>query len=207
MLNARNLICTLIMAPLVGTIELALAQDTTSKVKAKAPSPLSRPYHELETQYGFSQEVLDTSAGAIKGKMRTHLQGINLRYVYNRPTKNLRYVRTYGVDFGYGNLRGKAVAPVEDEVKGQSWMSLTLTPGLEYRSTSQTRVGAVLPITYRSISWKVKAPFEVEDKPFSIGAGILMTQQVGSRSGFIVSVTRQHHWTSTVWAFGWQYRL
>jgi len=195
-----RLLCTILA---VTTSHSALANT----VRAKANEVLSRPTNDLEASLSFSQEVFDTVDTGQKAEMRTQSRAVHLRYNHNRPWSRVRYVTTYGLDFAFGTLSGRADDPIEDEVKQQAWMSGAFVPGIEYRSSLQTSVGVVLPLTYRSISWKVKPPFSVEDKNFSVGIGFHLIQQIFSRSSFILEIVRQHQWDSTVYSLGFQYRL
>jgi hypothetical protein len=177
----------------------------SSSSSSKSSEALSRPYSELSTFFSLSQEQFEATSGADATHLRAQTQGIHLGYAYLRPLRSIRWITVYGTDVGMGVLSGQS--ETQDEVKRQNWISFSFRPGIEYRSSVQSRVGLFLPLTYRSVTWKVDEGFEVKEKKFSVGAGLIFQQQVTSKSSFLISVAHEHQWESTTWTLAYVYKL
>jgi hypothetical protein len=183
-------------------VPLAHAQKTRTK-----QHPLRKPYYQVNTSYHLWQETIDATTGPTSGEVLTQFHGFRVGASYNKPRKSVRWVESYSLDLGLGIAKGKATAPLIDEIKDQPWFSVAFTPGMVYRTTSKSELAFVLPVTYRMVQWDLQEPFELSDKAFSVGLGGVYIQRFNLKSSLAISVVHQHMWNATVWSIGWQHAI
>ena len=157
----------------------------------------------------LGQEAIRVRGVADRATMEAQLQGLSFTGVYSVPFGRSRWSRLYGAELGLGTVKGRAQgADVNDEVKGQLFVGLTLLPGLSLITSPVSRVAVTLPLTYRRIQWKVGSGFNPDrDASFSVGAGGVFEMRFSIRSSLIVSATYYHAWQSTSLGLAYQRRL
>ena len=159
----------------------------------------------------LSQESIPVQGAAERASMETQFQGLGVSGVYSFPFGRSRWSRLYAAELGAGVAKGKANGvEVNDEVKGQPFLSVGLAPGLTYITSPVSRVGLMLPLVIRQIKWKVGGSngFDPDrDSSFSVGLAGVFETRFSIRSSLIISATYQHLWQSTTFGLSYQRRL
>ncbi len=196
------LIFTLFINILASAPAFANVETQTSK----KVSPLKKQYTQISASYIFWQEKLEAVSNGTAGYMMTHFHGFKLGYAYNKPFNNIRWVQSYLGEASMGYVKGAGTsAAIPDEVESQTWMGLSFSPGLIYRTTANSEIGFALPLSYKKPLWKFETPLEVDDHPFSVGLSLNFISRLNLKSAITLGLTHQHMWNATIWSVGWQY--
>lgn len=181
----------------------AFAQEGPRRVKAGVTK---QRFRQVNVGYQMWQEKIDVSSNGTESQMLTHMHGVRIGIASHRPSNSsVRWVTVYGADLGLGLAKGAAKPPLTDEVESQGWLSVTVYPGLIYRTTSKSELGILLPVTYRNIQWKVDEPFEADrSSSFSAGVTGIYVNRFTLRDSMYVTLSHQAVWGATVWGLGYQ---
>lgn len=181
-------------------------QKTAAKTKSRPPSVFSKSYFQVGIIGHLSQEGIKTERSGVSEDIESQSQGLTLSLRYIKPTSSVRWIQSHAAELTNGYLRLQGVtATLNDELKNQPWVSVTLSPGMSYRTTSVSEIGLSLPLTYRAISWQLKDPTYKLSKTgsFSYGFAGTFTNNFSLKNSLLVSITHQFVWNSTVWSAGW----
>lgn len=185
----------------------SFAQQKTAAAKTRTrPSVFTKSYFQFGLIGHLSQENIKTERSGVSEDIESQSQGLTLSLRYIKPTSSVRWIQSHAAEFTNGYLRLQGVtATLNDELKNQPWVSVTLSPGMSYRTTSVSEIGLSLPLTYRAISWQLKDPTYKLGKTgsFSYGLAGTFTNNFSLKNSLLVSVTHQFVWNSTVWSAGW----
>lgn len=182
------------------------AQQKTVTAKPKKRAVMAETYWQLGFVGHVFQEAIRTERSGISEHIEAQSQGLGLSLRYINPTSSVRWIQSHAVEITSGFLRMQGItATLNDELKNQPWLSLTLSPGMSYRTTSVSEVGLSLPLTYRTISWKLEDPTYKVDRAgsFSYGLAGTFTNHFSLKNSLLISLTHQVVWNSTVWSAGW----
>lgn len=185
---------------------LSYAQEGPRKIKAGVTK---QQFRQLYVGYQMWQEKIDVSSNGVDSQMLSHFHGFRIGVASHRPnSSSVRWVTVYGADLGLGIAKGAALPPLTDEVESQGWLSLTVYPGLIYRSTSKSELGILLPVSYRSIQWQLDEPFEADrSSSFSAGVTGIYVNRFTLRNSMYITLSHQAIWKATVWGIGYQVDL
>lgn len=192
-----------------ATPEVAPSEGSSSTPSAGA-SRVRRPYWSSGVGLLLWQEAVELKRPGSTAKMQTQFKGLNFQGAYNRTRSNSYWQEYYGFELGYGTLKGQGDQPaITDRLDNQSWILLTLKPGLIYRTSPVSRVGIMLPVVYRKIQWNFNpgSGLEAGDKAFSVGVGFHYVQRVSKDSSVDFALTHQKMWATNLWSAAWNYEF
>ncbi len=184
-----------------------LENEERAKLIPKQKKFASRSYKEIQLGYSLITDNFDLDLNGAKGNLRAQLQGLNLIYTNYIPSKNIKFIYSYGLGVSFGIAKGKA-SPFGEEAKNKTWYTALFLPGIDYRNDYRTRLGLFIPVVYRVLDFGFDENLKVQkNDPFSFGIGARYVNSISIKSSFSFSVSHQIIWASTSWDLNWQYRL
>lgn len=181
------------------------AGKVTKKMPRRVPA-IRKEYRQLHFGYQMNQETINATSSGVGTSMLTQFHGFRVGLGWHSPRRNLRWVRTYGVETSFGLAKGVTAPPAADLLREQPWLSVGASAGYMYRTTSKSEIGFALPVQYRAIFWEILPSLSLEkEQSFSAGLSAMYVARFDLKHSVQATLTHQYMWESTIWSLSYQY--
>lgn len=191
-----------------STTTSAPTSGATTSIAAAPKSKRRADTTAWRLSYLLWQEIIDLENGVDSSKMIAQSQGLQASYVWNKPFSGARWSWMYSADLGVGTVKGKGNnAAIPDTFANQAWVALGGSAGISYRTSVFSSVHLMVPLTYRTISWKLSAGSATNpsrDSSFSAGLTGAFGTQLSPKTLILFGFTHQQMWKATQWSISYQ---